>query len=79
MYCCLPRQAIDSRCAIVTNLPDAVSRAATDQSSISTYLEVALHVEEQVLRFYVSMGNTLTMKIRNAGQDLLEAALDLAR
>ena len=39
---------------------------------------MALHVEEQVLRFNVTMGNTLAMKIRNACQDLLEAALDFA-
>ena len=40
---------------------------------------MALHVEEEVLRLDVTMGNTLTVKIRNTGEDLLEAALDLAR
>ena len=46
--------------------------------NFSTYLEVALHVEEQVLRLNVTMGDTLTVEVGNASQDLLEAALDLA-
>lgn len=40
---------------------------------------MALRVEEQILRLDVTMGNTLAVKIVHAGQDLLEAALDLAR
>ena len=40
---------------------------------------MALHVEEQVLRLNVTVGYTLTMKVGDAGQDLLEAAFDLAR
>ena len=40
---------------------------------------MALHVEEEVLRLDVTMGNTLTVKICDTGEDLLEAALNLAR
>ena len=40
---------------------------------------MALHVEEQILRLNVTVGYTLTMKVGDAGQDLLEAAFDLAR
>ena len=37
-----------------------------------------MHVKEEVLRLDVAMGDTLTMQIGDAGQDLLEAALNLA-
>jgi hypothetical protein len=40
---------------------------------------MALGIEEQILRFQVPMSDTLTVKIRNALEHLLEAALDLSR
>ena len=40
---------------------------------------MTLHVEEQVLRFYVTMGHALAMEVGDPRQDLLETALDLAR
>ena len=49
------------------------------RSNVLTYLGVALHVEEEVLRLDVTMGNTLTVKICDTGEDLLEAALNLTR
>lgn len=42
-------------------------------------LQLATSIEKQVLRLDVSVGNTLRVKIFNAGKNLLEAALDLAR
>lgn len=40
---------------------------------------MALGVEEQVFGLNVPMSDTLDMKVLNASQDLLEAALNLAR
>ena len=43
------------------------------------YLQVALDIEEQILRFQIPMSDALTVKIRNALEHLLEAALDFGR
>ncbi len=74
----LPWKAIDSRCTVVANLPQPVSLCCNVSVKSSTYLKVAVHVEEKILRLDITMGNTLTVQIRDAGEDLLEAALDLA-
>jgi hypothetical protein len=42
------------------------------------YLEVAMLVEEQVLGFDVSVGDTLGVEVFDALEDLLKATLDLA-
>lgn len=39
---------------------------------------MAVHVKEQILRFYVTMGHALSMEIGDTGKDLLEATLDFA-
>jgi len=45
----------------------------------STHLEMTASVEVQILRFDIAMGNALRVKVCDASEELLEAALDLAR
>lgn len=42
------------------------------------YLEMALGVKEQILRFDVTVGNALAMKVFHTAQNLFETAFDLA-
>jgi hypothetical protein len=45
----------------------------------ATHLEMALGIEKQILRLDVAVGNALAVKVGHAVENLLEAALDLAR
>ncbi len=40
---------------------------------------MTLAIEEYILRFEITMGNTLRMEVGNSFQDLLEATFDFAR
>jgi hypothetical protein len=44
-----------------------------------THLQVTFVIEKYILRFEVTVSNTLSMEVGNALQDLLEATFDFAR
>jgi hypothetical protein len=77
VYRCLPGQTIHRRCAVISNLV-GISRG-NRQTCHPTYLQLTLAIEEYILRLHVAVSNTLGVEVRNALQNLPEAALNFAR
>ena len=50
-----------------------------NRDRVRTNFEVTARIKVEILWLYVPMSNTLAMEIRYAGDNLLEAALDLGR
>ena len=48
------------------------------RGGLETYLEVALAVKEEVLRFEVAVGDALAVEVFDAVEQLFEAAFDFA-